>query len=131
METRKLTVHEKQLLKQIALLSDPNARQGFTIVYDPALPATQAGCYVPCVPPSCEVWKNDTHCPKAELDHIQGFADLLDHAGALQILDRKEKENGGYHVCYLTNDRFEDVYRQLDPDGFAEVVAMISEKTRQ
>ncbi|MBU4286124.1 MAG: DUF1629 domain-containing protein [Kiritimatiellae bacterium] len=124
METRDLTVHEKQLLKQIVLLSDPNARQGFTIVYDPELPAAQAGCYVPCVPPSGEVWKNDTHCPKAELDQIQGFAGLLNHAGALQILDRKEKENGGYYVYYLTTDRFKDVYRSLDPDGFAEVAAM-------
>jgi len=131
METRDLTPHEKQLLKKIALVADPNARQGFTIVYDPELPGAQAGCYVPCVPPADEVWKNDTHCPKTELDQIQRFADLIEHAGALQVLDRKEKENGGYHVYYLTTDGFEDVYRLLDPDGFADIVAMIEEKTRQ
>ncbi len=131
METRNLTPREKQLLKQIALVGDPNGRMGFTVVYNPECPEAIAGCYVPCVPPSGEVWKNDICCPKIELDEIQQFADLLERTGALRVLDRKEKDNGGYHAYYLATDRFEEVYGSLDPDGLAEVAAIIEDHTPQ
>jgi len=127
---KNITPHEKELLKQIALMDNPKASCGLTIGYDPEIPAKHAGCYMPCVSAPNEAWQNDTSCSKEELDQIRRFADILENSGAIKIRKKKNNENGGYRIYYLVTDKFEAIYKSIDPDGFAEVVATIKEKTR-
>ncbi len=129
MVTQDITPTTKNMLRQIALLDKPG-QSGFTLWYEPELPSEFAGCYMPCVPPR-GIWQNDTRCSKEELDKYQESADILTEAGALQLLERKNKEDGGYYAYYLISDQFESVYQKLDPEGFDATVTTIKKSGQQ